>query len=54
MSPTRLSVKKAAHADMSRAAYRKSGAVLGNLDLTQMPTVMIKTNPILLTAEAVP
>jgi len=25
----RLSVKKAAHADMSRAAYRKSGAVLG-------------------------
>jgi hypothetical protein len=25
----RLSVKKAAHSNMSRAAYRKSGAVLG-------------------------
>jgi hypothetical protein len=25
----RLSVKKAAHADMSRATYRKSGVVLG-------------------------
>jgi hypothetical protein len=29
MSLMRLSVKKAANADMSRAAYRKSGAVLG-------------------------
>ena len=31
MSLMRLSVKKAAHADMSRAAYRKSGAVLAPL-----------------------
>jgi len=29
MSLMRLSLKKAAQADMSRAAYRKSGAVLG-------------------------
>jgi hypothetical protein len=29
MSLMRLSVKKAAHATMSRAAHRKSGAVLG-------------------------
>jgi hypothetical protein len=30
----RLSVKKAAHANMSRAAYRKSGEVLGYTFLT--------------------
>jgi hypothetical protein len=29
MSLVRLSVKKAAYADLSRAAYRKSGAILG-------------------------
>jgi hypothetical protein len=34
MSLMRLSVKKAAHANMSRAAYRKSGEVLGYTFLT--------------------
>jgi hypothetical protein len=29
LSLVRLSVKKAAYADVSRAAYRKSGVVLG-------------------------
>jgi hypothetical protein len=32
MSLMRLSVKKAAFADVSRAAYRKSGAVLGRFE----------------------
>jgi hypothetical protein len=31
MSSMRLSVKKAAHADLSRAAYRKSAGILGAL-----------------------
>jgi hypothetical protein len=31
MSLMQLSVKKAAYADLSRAAYRKSGVVLGFL-----------------------
>jgi hypothetical protein len=34
----RLSVKKAAYADLSRVACRKSGSVLGELDRTRMLT----------------
>jgi hypothetical protein len=33
MSSMRFSVKKAAQADLSRAAYRKSGVILGDLIL---------------------
>jgi hypothetical protein len=36
MSPVRLSVKKAAYADVSRAAYSRSGVVLGR-DLRDEP-----------------
>jgi hypothetical protein len=43
----RLSVKKAAYADVSRAAYRKSGVVLGELDHTGMLWQSSKANPIL-------
>jgi len=51
MSLMRLSVKKAAHADMSRAAYRKSGAVLGPLSFakkikkSQAPTGAKRSGP---------